>query len=116
MDAHRAERLAALREAVLSADLSLQMAETVVEANRDLELEALEALILRYRTHGEDLQKTMNLVSTFNQVAAEEMEAFREEAIDIVHEFFRELAEKEGWEYAPPPNPYRRPTPPDDDT
>ncbi len=116
MDEQRAERLAALREAVLSADLSLQMAETVVEANRDSAPDALEALILRYRTHGEELQKTMNLVSTFNQVAAEEMAAFREEAIDIVDDFLRDHAAKQGVVYAPPPNPYRRPTPPDDDT
>ena len=108
MDDDLARALAALRDAVLSADFSPQMAEAVVEANRDTAPAALEALILRYRNHGEELEKTTHLVNTFNRVAAEEMENFREEAIDIIHDFLRAHAEKAGVEYTPPPNPYRR--------
>ena len=108
MDAHRIQLLADLREAVLSADFSLRMANTVVEVNEDLSPQELEALIVRYRSHAEEFEKTMHLVETFNRVAAEEMAAFKEEAIDIVDDYLRDLAEKEGWEYQPTPNPFRR--------
>jgi hypothetical protein len=108
MDAHGTQLLADLREAVLGADFGLQYANTVVQVNQDLENEALEALILRYRHHGEELDKTMHLVDTYNRVAAEEWANFREEAVDIVDTFLCELAAKEGWDYQPPPNPYRK--------
>ncbi len=108
MDAHRERLLSELRDAVLSGGSSPQMAKTVVEANRELSLVELEALCLRHREHAEEAAKVADLVSTFNRIAAEEMEAFREEAIDIVDEMLREIAERTGVEYVPPPNPYRR--------
>ena len=108
MDAHRAQTLAALHQAVLDADFSLSMADTVVEVNKDEPIDGLKALIDRYDRHADEIQKTEFLVATYNQVAAEQMAAFQEEAIDLVDEFLREKCKEVGVEYEPPPNPYRR--------
>ena len=110
MNDERIDLVTDLHEAVLSADFSVQYADTVVEANQDLDREALEALIQRYRNHGKNVDKTAHLVETYNRVAAEGMAAFQEEAIDIVDEYLIEWARENGFEYEPPPNPYRRTT------
>jgi len=108
MTAHRERVLAALRDAVLSGGSSPHMAKKVVDAHRECSLTELEALITRYEKHAENAAEVADLVSTFNRIAAEEMEAFREEAIDIVDEMLLEIAKRDGFDYVPPPNPYRR--------
>ena len=108
MDAHRRQLLVELREAVLSAGFSFQMAETVVEVNQDLEVKDLETLVLKYENHADEAERTAHLVQTYNRVAAEGMEKFKEKAIDIVDDYLREWAREQGEDYEPPPNPYRR--------
>ena len=85
MTAPRERVLPALREAVLSGGSSPQMAKKVVYAHRECSLTELEALIIRYEKHAADAAEVAHLVRTFNPIAAEEMEALREEAIDIVY-------------------------------
>ncbi len=108
MNADRTQLLEALRRAVQSANYSKAMAESIVDLGKNLPKDELAALTARYHSLGKRTAETEQLIDTFNQVMSEEMASFNEEAIDIIDNYLREKAKKEGWTYEPEPNPYRR--------
>lgn len=106
--------LAELQEVLMNADFEFNQVEAIITIHEALSIEEIKESLKKYKAYKDNYNRTSEIVDTYNTVMKEEMDNFREEAVDVIDSFLIEKAKEKGVEYKPKTNPYRQTNKEDD--